>query len=321
MHDNVAWLPDSELTYVLNPTPAETALQHSIVARWPNARPVLGRFAPPPDDLEIAARTGRLLIRRGAIAREIEVDRTGRVRGVAWIDQEIGIEQRAHAPLVFLCASALESTRLLLLSRSPHGPGGLGAELGVLGHHLMDHVRLRVEGSGPKRLPGPPVDSERCLYLPRFDTRELSVPGQGRGFGVQVFQLPASEKRSHFVAVSFAEMLPRPENRVTLDPRQRDAWGIPVLHIDCRLDDAELTRAREQVTALQELAEVAGVTLTHIDMAPPPPGSANHECGTARMGGDPKTRFLILIMNAGKLRGFTSPTVPAFPRKGPRIQH
>ena len=87
MHDNVAWLPDSELTYVLNPTHAEAVLQHSIVARWPNARPVLGRFAPPPDDLEFAARTGRLLIRRGAIAREIEVDRTGRVRGVAWIDQ------------------------------------------------------------------------------------------------------------------------------------------------------------------------------------------------------------------------------------------
>ena len=63
-------------------------------------------------------------------------------------------------------------------------------------------------------------------------------------------------------------MLPRPENRVTLDPKRRDAWGIPVLHIDCRHGPAELVRAREQASALRELAEVAGVTLTQIDEAP-----------------------------------------------------
>ena len=82
------WLPDSELSIVLEPTPIEAALQRSISARWAGARPLLGRFAVPPDFLEAAAQTGRLLVRRGAIAREIEVDGSGRVRGVVWIDQE-----------------------------------------------------------------------------------------------------------------------------------------------------------------------------------------------------------------------------------------
>jgi choline dehydrogenase-like flavoprotein len=315
-YDNVAWQPESELTHVLDPTPAETALQRSIVARWPNARPVLGRFAPPPDNLEAAARTGRLLIRRGAIAREIEVDGTGRVRGVAWIDQQTRTDERARAPLVFLCASALESTRLLLLSRPPRSPGGLGAASGVLGRYLMDHVRVRAEGSGPTQSPGLPPENDRCLYLPRFDARDSIAPGPGRGYGVQLFQLAASAERTRFVAASFAEMIPRPENRVTLDPKRRDAWGIPVLHIDCSVGDAELIRARKQTTALRELAEVAGVTLTHIDEAPAPPGSANHECGTARMGDDPKNSVLNPHNECWEAQGLYVTDGACFPSQG-----
>src|SRR5262249_25162820 len=153
----------------------------------------------------------------GAIAREIEVDRSGRVRGVIWIDHRSRTEQHAHAPLVFLCASALESTRLLLLSRSPHGADGLGATSGVLGRYLMDHVLVLAVGTGP------PLSSElcpeqgRCLYVPRFEARSLPTPGPDRGFGVQVYQVPASHERSEFRAFSFGEMLPRQDNRVTLD--------------------------------------------------------------------------------------------------------
>ena len=106
----------------------------------------------------------------------------------------------------------------------------------------------------------------------------------GPGFSVQVYQWQANEEHSQFGAVSFAEMLPRPENRVTLDREQRDAWGIPVLRIDCTHSDEELMRAREQIAALRDLAELAGVTLTGISKAAEPPGFANHETGTARMG-------------------------------------
>ena len=163
---------------------------------------------------------------------------------------------------------------------------------------------------------GASSEDGRCLYLSRFDARDSSAPGPGRGFGVQMFQLSASEKRSHFVAVSFAEMLPRPENRVTLDPKRRDAWDIPVLHIDCSLGDTELIRVREQITALRELAEVAGVTPTHIDEAPPPPGSANHECGTARMGDDPKNSVLDPHNECWEAQGLYLTDGACFPSQG-----
>jgi choline dehydrogenase-like flavoprotein len=291
--DNLSWLPDSELSIILEATPAEAALQRSITARWPGARPVLGRFAAPFAYLEAAAKTGRLLIRKGAIAREIEVDRSGRVHGVIWTDVPSRTEQRACAPLVFLCASALESTRLLLLSRA-RNQEGLGASSGVLGRCLMDHVRMRVEGTGPPLEPELSSEHEpgRCLYLPRFEARHLRAPGPNRGFGVQVYIERTGKDRSYFRAFSFAEMLPRPENRVTLDANRRDAWGIPVLHIDCCHGDAELAQAREQLSALRELADVAGVSLQEFDKTPNPPGSAMHECGTARMGLDSSSSVL-----------------------------
>jgi choline dehydrogenase-like flavoprotein len=313
--DNLPWLPDSELATVLELTPAEAALRRSICARWPNARPVLGRFAAPPDFLEAAAQTGRLLIRSGAIAREIEVDGSDRVRSVVWIDSQSRSEQRACAPLVFLCASALESTRVLLLSQSSQHPSGLGGRSGILGRYLMDHVRVRATGTGPPLEPGPAPDRGRCLYLPRFDTRDLSEPGPGRGFGVQVYQSPARDGRVVSMA-SFAEMLPRPTNRVTLNPKLRDAWGIPALHIDCRHSDSELNQAREQTSALRELAEVAGLRLTHIEEAAAPPGSANHECGTARMGSDPADSVLDPQNECWEARGLYVTDAACFPSQG-----
>ena len=312
--DNLPWLPDSELKIVLEPTSGEAALQRSISTRWRGAYPIMARFAPPLDTLEAAARTGRLFIRTGAIAREIDVDQLGRVRGVAWIDRQSRTEQRASAPLVFLCASALESTRLLLLSRSARSPNGLGATSGVLGSFLMDHVMVRATGVKPTLSPEPALEAGRGIYLPRFDARDLPVPGPGRGFGVQLATISASG--GWFTATSFGEMLPRLENRVTLDPNRRDAWDIPVLHIDCRYSQAELARAREQTSALRELAEVAGVSLTQIDEAPAPPGTACHECGTARMGSDPENSVLDPHNECWEARGLYVTDGACFPSQG-----
>ena len=198
--DNLPWLPDSEISTVLEPTPTEAALQASVSARWPGAHAVIARFAPPLDALEAAAQTGRLSIRRGAIVREIEVDGSGCVRGVVWIDQQSRTEERVCAPLVFLCASALESTRLLLLSRSPRSPDGLGAASGVLGRCLMDHIRMRVAGDGPP-FTWAAFRGRALPYIPRFDARDLPAPGPGRGFGVQVFQQSAGAEHSRFTPI------------------------------------------------------------------------------------------------------------------------
>lgn len=316
MRDGIPWLPDSELAHVLEPTPAEADLKRTITARWPGARPLLGRFAPPFDPLEAAAMTGRLLIRTGAVARRIEVDGSGHVVGVAWIDRRNRSEERANASLVFLCASALESTRLLLLSRSARAPDGLGGASGALGRYLMDHVRVVAEGQGALLSPPTPPALGRCLYLPRFDARELPAPRPGRGFGVQLYHASGSGDRSCFIAASFAEMLPRPENRVTLDRELRDAWGVPALRIDCTYGDAELTRAREQIAALRELAELAGVTLTGIDEAPGPPGLAIHESGTARMGSDPASSVIDPHNQCWEAQGLYLTDGACFPSQG-----
>jgi choline dehydrogenase-like flavoprotein len=314
--EGLPWLPDGELANVIEPTAAEAELQRGISTRWPRYKSVLARFAPPLDTLEAAARTKRLLIREGAIVREIEVDGSGRVRGVVWLDQRKRTAERTPAPLVFLCASTLESTRVLLLSHSSRSTSGLGAASGVLGRCLMDHVKIQAVGDGPPLAPGPPQEVGRCLYLPRFDARELPAPRPGRGFGVQLYQHPAGRERSYFSANSFAEMLPREENRVTLDPRRRDAWGIPVLHIDCSHGEIELVRAREQSAALRALADVAGVTLTRIDEVPAPPGASIHECGTARMGSDPANSVLDPHNQCWEAQGLYVTDGACFPSQG-----
>jgi choline dehydrogenase-like flavoprotein len=289
-HDGLSWLPDGELSSLLGPTANQLALQLAIAARWPGgARSVVGRFAPPLDALEAAAKTGRLLCRQGAIARKILVDSSGRTQGIVWIDQQSGTMERVNASLIFVCASTLESTRLLLLSRSAQNPNGLGASSGVLGRFLMDHILVTARGLAPSLAPGADREQGRCLYLPRFDARTSPEPAPGRGFGVQVYQSSLSFG-GVFFAASFGEMTPRPENRVTLDPKRRDAWNIPILRIECSYNQSELLRAREQETALRELAEIARVRFTSVRSEPP--GSAIHECGTARMGTDPSNSVL-----------------------------
>lgn len=316
MPEHIPWQPASLLSNVLEFAPSEEALRRSIIARWPNARPILGCSAPPLDCLEDAARTGRLLVRQGAIARQIEVDSAGHVKSVVWIDHDSRSEIRSFSPIVFLCASALESTRLLLLSRSAQNPEGLGAGSGALGRNLMDHLRVSAEGIAPPLTQGASEDGGRCLYSPRFDAREYSGPPLGRGFGVQFYHSTEVGKRTHFIATSFGEMLPRPENQVTIDWNRKDAWGIPVLRINCSHGSEDLDHAREQINALRELADAICGTLSHLDLAPAPPGSANHECGTARMGDSPATSVLDPCNECWEARGLYLTDGACLPSQG-----
>jgi choline dehydrogenase-like flavoprotein len=316
MHDNLSWLPDSEIANLIIPTPEQAILRDKIGDRWPGARPIVGRHAPPLGGLEAAAQTGGLQCRQGAVVREIRVDGSGNVCGVDWIDSDSRSEQHSSAPFVFLCASALESTRLLMLSRSRRRPQGLGGSSGVLGRYLMDHAIVSVEGIGPDLSDCPIPEQGQCLYLPRFDARRISMPNPGRGYGMQVYQVPAGGARSYFLAVTFAEMLPRPENRVTLLASRRDAWGIPVLHIDCAHDEAQLALARDQTQALRELAELAEIQITKLDEKPRVPGSAVHECGTARMGHDPESSVLDSNNQCWDARGLYVTDASCFPSQG-----
>jgi choline dehydrogenase-like flavoprotein len=161
------------------------------------------------------------------------------------------------------------------------------------------------------------VQIGRCLYIPRFDARDSPIPESTRGFGVQLYVTPAGrDEESYFSAGAFGEMLPRFENRVMLHPTARDAFGIPILFIDCRHDIAELDRASAQVSALRELADALGGRITKIDEMPAAPGSANHECGTARMGNDPSNSVLNQYNECWDARGLYVTDGAALPLQG-----
>lgn len=314
---SVPWLPNSELAQELTWSKSETAIRELVNGRWPHAPAVLGRHAPPLNGLELAAATGRLSCRQGAVVRSVDVDNAGRVSAVNWLDEETWTPVQAHAPLVFLCASALESTRILMLSHSANSPRGLGAGSGELGRNLMDHLYVKMEGQTPARIPSSDVFSVgRCVYLPRFDARASSAVPAGRGFGVQVSQFSAGWGTSYLVAASFGEMLPHPDNHISLDPARCDAWGIPILRIDCGHMAPDLERARAQRDALRELAEALGVRFSQLSPIPAPPGASVHECGTARMGTDPSSSVLDPHNECWEAKGLYVTDAACFPSQG-----
>ncbi len=299
------------------PTPAEREAIELVRARWPATRPRIGRSAPPLDGLEPAAGAGRLWCRRGAVVSEVLVDRGGAVTGVRFVDRQTGALREVRAPVVFLCASALESTRILLASEPPSGP--IGARSGALGRYLMDHVILSGEGvAGP--LPGAPVENlpGRCVYLPRLDLRSgaRTADTGSRGHGAQLYRWSIGKGRSWLNCVSFAEMLPRRENGVTLDRERRDAFGLPTLRIVCRHSEAERRRGEDQVRVVRELGELFGVRFTRRMTAPAVPGAAIHECGTARMGEDPRHAVLDPWNQCWDARGLYVTDGACFPSQG-----
>jgi choline dehydrogenase-like flavoprotein len=313
--DGVSFAPDSDIAHLLRPTTSEAVLRRTIQSRWPKAAAILGRYAPPLASVEAANATGKLWCRTGALVQRVEADGDGRVRGVAWHDRQARCSAAARAPLVFLCASALESTRILMVSQSGTG-NGLARSSDALGRHLMDHIMVKVEGVGHK-LAGEHVsiDDGRCLYLPRFDLRD-GGEDPGRGYGVQVYQGFAGGDQSYFTAVAFCEMAPRAENRVSLDASRKDAWGAPALRIECSHNDAERALAQKMTTALRDLTKLVDAKVARLDEAPDMPGTAIHECGTARMGDDPTASVLDPHNQCWDAQGLYVTDGASFPSQG-----
>lgn len=308
--------PASRLASHYTPTPAEAEMLEKLRQRWPDAHPVLGQSAPPLDSLSAAAATNRFWLRQGAVVRRVTCGGPQTQKCVSWYDCETRSEMRARAPLVFLCASAIETTRILLSSSAPGSPEGVGQQSGVLGRGLMDHVLVSGDGVGPA-LPGghEPLTPGRTVFLPRFDLRD--GPGQsGVPFGVQVYRSSLGRTQSNFTAVSFAEMSPNPDNRVELHPTRKDRFGNPLLRIVARHSEAEMAVAKEQSQAIREIADLAGVKLHRLDTAPAVPGTAMHECGTARMGSTPATSVLNPWNECWDAPGLYVTDAASFPTQG-----
>jgi choline dehydrogenase-like flavoprotein len=306
--------PDSVIRHEFRMQPNDQAIEREIRLRWPDADVMASRYAPPLDALSPAAATGRLVYRTGACAQRVLSKSSNRIDGVEWNDLRTGRVERASAPIVFLCASSLESTRILLMSKTAAGEP-LAEASGALGRYLMDHMMVKADGIGPGLGPDvAPIDDGHCLYLPRFDKR-IAAQNSGRGFGVQLYS-SAAGPWSYFTAVAFAEIAPRADNRVTLDADRKDILGNPALRIDFKFTPEEIALAKSISEALKDLAAIANAKLLPLGDKPEVPGTAVHECGTARMGTDSSNSVLDPNNQCWDAQGLYVTDGASFPSQG-----
>lgn len=267
--------------------------------------------------LPAAERTGNLTIVTDAIVHSVVTDpKTGKATGVRVIDQNTREGRTYEARIVFLCASTIGTAQILLNSRSDKNPKGLANSSDMVGRNLMDHI-YGVGVSGSVQAPDTYYRGRRPngLYIPRFH----NLPGkQGevdfiRGFGYQGGlqrvnwrQMATSQpgigaelkarvrKPGPWMAFfgGFGEMLPNPDNRVTLHASKVDKWGIPLVNIDCTHGENEKKIVSRILVEGKAMLEAAGATNIQVRDKINPPGLGIHEMGTACMGKDPRNSVL-----------------------------
>ena len=270
-------------------------------------------FNSPSVTLPAAARTGRLTLVSDAVVSHVMLDREGQATGVHYIDRISHQHHEARGRVVVLAASALESTRILLNSSSPRFPTGVGNSSGQLGHYLMDHFTLEGAGgflpqftSSRRQAQGTPCGFLIPKYVNtggrvnkdflrgyRFDgdgSQELYAHAFGlAGFGSAWRGKVRTDIPYYFGITAQGECVPRYDNYVTLDTEKKDAWGIPALRIVASYGANERQMAKAMRSDVLEILEAM-----QLEDARPPGESLSvfgknvHECGTARMGTDPK---------------------------------
>jgi choline dehydrogenase-like flavoprotein len=268
-------------------------------------------YASPFTTLAAAEETGKLTILTDAVASHVLTDRaTGLASGVAYRDRLTRQPREVRAKVVVLCASTLESVRLLLNS----APGGLANSSGTLGRYIMDHLYspvvadMEIPNGDQKPWHGMPA-SPGHIVVPRFRNvaetetngfiRGYHITGSCRpyfnyrapGFGAR-FKQSVREGRWRLALTPFVECLPRYENCVELDKQKVDAWGIPSLRIQMSWGENELALWKDGQEQVAAMIEAAGGTNIQLGSQPSVPGFAIHEVGGARMGDDPKTSVL-----------------------------
>ena len=272
-------------------------------------------FSTQSSTLPAAVKTGRLTLKPFSIVSEVLYDRDRkRATGVRVLDAVSNQTTDYTARVVFLCASTINSTWLLLRSATDVWPGGLGSSSGELGHNLMDHhFRLgaegRIEGMEDKYYYG---RRPTGFYIPRYRNLFGDKRDYLRGFGYQggagrdgwsraVAELGVGadfkDRMSmpgpwEIGATAFGEMLPNHANTVSLDATKKDKWGLPVVKIDCATGENERLMRKDMLNDMAEMLEACGVKRVKTYDGGYFPGMGIHEMGTARMGRDPKTSVL-----------------------------
>ena len=265
-----------------------------------------------------ARATGNLTIQADHLVCQVNFDETtGRTTGVDAIDLKNGERKTYHGRMVFLCASSMNTARIMLLSQSRSFPRGIANTSGTLGHYLMDHhyhvgANAVFEGYEDRYYQG---NRPNGIYIPRFRnlSPETRHPDFVRGYGFQGGASRQGWSRGNMMVgfgaefkhklrrpgswkmelAAFGETLPRYDNYCTLDPSVKDSWGLPVLRFHVTRDDNDRAMRKDMMETATEMLEVSGAKeVTPYDIWQDAPGLGNHEMGSARMGRDPFTSVL-----------------------------
>ncbi|MDX1983563.1 MAG: GMC family oxidoreductase [Bryobacteraceae bacterium] len=274
-----------------------------------------------------AMKTGKLKVHDMAMAREIVVDKDGKVTGVIYIDKRTRKEVLINCRVAIVAASACESARLLLNSKSAAFPNGLANSSGLVGRYLMDTVGFGLSGHVPAMEGMPHYDTDGAggahLYMPWWMWDKHSKLDFPRGYHIEIgggYGLPGpgtfhgaarrygygkamkqAIRKDYGANVGFAgrgEMIPNDHSYCEIDPNVVDQWGIPVLRFHFKWTDYEWKQARHMEKTFAEIIEGMGGRVTGLSAAQREsqgisiPGTIIHEVGTARMGTSAKNSVL-----------------------------
>jgi choline dehydrogenase-like flavoprotein len=272
-------------------------------------------FSTQSSTLPAAQATGRLTLKPNSIVVRVLYDRDKKkATGVEVIDALTNQTTEYKAKVIFLCASAFNSTWILFNSATDVWPGGLGSSSGELGHNVMDHhfrvnISGIVEGYEDKYYFG---RRPTGFYIPRFRNLYGEKRDYLRGFGYQgsasrqgwnrnIAELNIGVELKEALSepgqwtigmTAFGETLPYHENRIYLTDEVKDKWGLPVLAMDCEIKENEKKMREDMKNDGAEMFNAAGVKNVEATDGDYGFGMGIHEMGTARMGRDPKTSVL-----------------------------
>ncbi len=268
--------------------------------------------------IEPAFKTGRLKVLDNAVVARVLVGDDGLANGVQYFDRTTREERRIYAKRVIVAASCIDSTRILLNSKSARYPNGIGNSSDVIGHYLTEQIRFHMYGFAPELIGTKAQNDDGIggehIYLPRYNHRGAKRDYL-RGFGSQFWntgaqpglfwakQMPGygadfkKRVKDCFPALMamhpYGEVLPYRHNRVRVDGTPNDQYGVPIAKLEYRTGENEQRMLKEMYDMAESIfraakAEMLPFTRGAIDSY----GSAIHEHGTCRMGDDPKRSAL-----------------------------
>ncbi|WP_350289336.1 GMC family oxidoreductase [uncultured Croceitalea sp.] len=263
--------------------------------------------------LPAAEATGNMTLRPDSIVHEVMYDpNTKKATGVKVIDRVTKEEFEFKAKVIFLCASAIASTSILMQSKSDRFENGLGNDSGELGHNIMDHhfqvgARGKVDGYDDKYYKGRKPNG---IYVPRFrNVGSNTMKDFTRGYGYQggatrgdyedmVAEASFGKDYKETILgpggwnmnmLAFGEILPYHDNKMTLDYNKLDQWGLPTVTFDAEIKQNELNMRKDMMDQAVQMLEKSGARDIEPYDNPYAIGLGIHEMGTARMGSNPKT--------------------------------